>query len=367
MSGPRVSVDTGIIERNTRVVVARCASAGIGVFGVTKGTCGMPEVARAMLQGGVSGIAEARLENIRRLRGAGIACPIMLLRTPALSQAGEVVRDADISLNSDLSVIAALSRCAVEQGVSHEVILMIDLGDLREGIWPGDLIPTAEAVLRLPGIELVGLGTNLNCLGGVLPSEHNMAQLLGYAKAMRARFGLALPFISAGNSGSLPLLLRGGMPDGITNLRIGEAILQGGRDTFYDAPWTELDRGAFTLSAELLELKTKPSVPVGERGVDAFGRMPEFADIGERVRAILDVGQQDIGSDSLIPCSPGARVVGASSDHLVVDVTDMAALPRVGDRLAFRMGYGSLLRSMTSAYVEKVVLASAPGDCNVSG
>lgn len=361
-AGPCVSIRLDIIRRNARAVTARCAGAGISVFGVTKGTCGMPEVARAMLAGGVDGIAEARLDNIRRLRDGGVAGPIMLLRTPALSQAGEAVRLADISLNSDLSVVAALSRCAVEQGRTHRIVLMLDLGDLREGIWPADLPAFGDAAAGLPGIEIVGIGTNLNCLGGILPSAQNMAALLDCAAALRARCGLALPVVSGGNSGSLPLLLGGGMPAGISHLRIGEAILQGGRDTFFDTPWTALERGAFTLSAELLEVKVKPSLPIGERGVDAFGRVPDFADRGDRLRGILDIGLQDVGSDSLFPCTAGVSVLGASSDHLVVDLGDMARAPQVGDRLSFQMGYGSLLRSMTSSYVEKRLLDPESGD-----
>lgn len=359
MAGPAVTIRLDIIERNARAVVARCRAAGIGVFGVTKGTCGMPEVAAAMLRGGVDGIAEARLENIARLRAGGITAPMMMLRTPALSQADEVVRAADISLNSELDVLAALSRAAQRQDKLHQVILMVDLGDLREGIWPDQLMAAVDAVVNLPALELVGLGSNLNCLGGVLPSAANMGQLLAYADAVRARFGLTLPYISAGNSGALPLLLAGGMPAGISHLRIGEAMLQGGRDTFYDTPWTQLDRGAFTLSAELLELKVKPSVPVGERGVDAFGNTPEFPQLGERLRGIVNLGQQDIGLDSLFPLTPGVRLVGASSDHLVLDLADMRPPPKVGDRLAFQLGYGSLLRAMTSPYVEKILL---PGD-----
>ena len=353
MQGPRIDIDLGIIEANARAVVARCAQQGIDLFGVTKGTCGVPEIARTMLRGGVRGIAESRLENIRRLRAAGIDCSMLLLRVPSMSQADQVVALADISLNSELTTIAALSDAALRADRVHEVILMLDLGDLREGLWPDDLMATVAAVQPLAGVRIVGLGTNLNCLGGVLPSAANMAQLVALADQVRRRFGLALPYVSAGNSGALPLLLAGGMPAGVTHLRVGEAILQGGRDTFFERPWTALRRDAFTLSGEFIEIKTKPSVPIGARGVDAFGNVPVFADEGLRLRAILDIGQQDIEQDSLLPLAPGVRVVGASSDHLVVDVTDMAPPPRVGERLSFHMGYGSLLRAMTSPYVAK--------------
>lgn len=358
---PIVHIDLDVIISNARAVVAHCRRAGIAVFGVTKSCCGMPEVARAMLHGGVDGIAEARLENIRRLRRGGVGCPIMLLRIPALSQADEVVQLADISLNSELDVLAALSLAAQRHDRIHQVILMAELGDLREGLCAEQLMSTAAAVLAMPGLKLVGLGANLNCLGGVLPSEHNMNQLLAHAHTLRQRHGLELPYITAGNSGSLPLLLRGAMPAGINHLRIGEAILQGGRDTFFDTPWQAVERGAFTLSAELLELKTKPSVPIGARGVDAFGAMPHFPELGPRLRGIVNLGQQDIAADCVYPTTPGVRVVGASSDHLVLDLTELPLVPRVGQRLTFQMGYGALLRAMTSEYVEKVVLPPRAG------
>ena len=79
------TIDLERIERNARTVVERCRAAGIGVFGVTKGTCGMPQVARAMLRGGVTGIGGLRLRDIRRLRASGDDAPIMLLRSPPLS------------------------------------------------------------------------------------------------------------------------------------------------------------------------------------------------------------------------------------------------------------------------------------------
>src|SRR4029079_3543721 len=354
MPGPQVTIDLEKIENNTRTVVSWCEKAGISIFGVTKGSCGMPQVARAMLRGGVKGLGESRLENIRRLREAGIDAPIMLLRSPPLALIDEVIRSVDISLNSELTVIRELSLVAERMGRLHDIILMIDLGDLREGIWPDDLVPTVEQILELPGIRIAGLGTNLTCFGAIIPTEVNLGQLTDLAEAVRRRFGLDLTYISGGNSSSLPLLLSGGMPKGINHLRIGEAILQGGRDTFIDRPRDELDRDVFLLSGELLEVKTKPSMPIGIRGVDAFGGRPVFTDIGERLRGIVNIGREDASIEGLLPVTPGVAVLGASSDHLILDVSDAAPQPKVGDRVSFQMSYGALLAAMTSEYVEKV-------------
>jgi predicted amino acid racemase/arginase family enzyme len=354
MPGPQVTIDLEKIESNTRTVAAWCAAAGISIFGVTKGSCGMPQVARAMLRGGVAGLGESRLENIRRLRESGIEAKIMLLRSPPLSLIDEIVRSVDISLNSELTVIRELSRVAERMGRVHDIILMIDLGDLREGIWPDDLVPTVEQILELPGIRIAGLGTNLTCFGAIIPTEVNLGQLTDLTQTVRARFALDLTYISGGNSSSLPLLLSGGMPKGINHLRIGEAILQGGRDTFLDQPRAELDRDVFLLSGELLEVKTKPSMPIGVSGVDAFGGRPVFKDIGERLRGIVNIGREDANIEGLLPVQPGVTVLGASSDHLILDVSEAAPRPKVGDKVNFRMSYGALLAAMTSEYVEKV-------------
>jgi predicted amino acid racemase/arginase family enzyme len=360
VSEPRVTVDLQKIERNARTVVETCRRSGIEIFGVTKGTCGMPQVARAMLRAGVIGIGESRFENIRRLRASGIDCPILLLRSPPRSLIEEVVSTVDISLNSELAIIGELARVAERMARVHQIILMVDLGDLREGIWPRELLPTVEKVQAMSGVRIVGLGTNLSCFGAVIPSPQNMGALADYAAALERQFGLTLRYISGGNSSSLPLLLAGGMPSGVNNLRIGEAILQGGRDTFYDQPWKALDRSAFVLSGELLEVKVKPSVPIGETGVDAFGQRPVFEDRGERLRGILNIGREDVVVEGLQPLNSGIRVLGASSDHLVLDLTDAKAPPSVGDRVAFHMNYAALLATMTSEYVEKRPMLDQP-------
>ena len=360
MPGPQVTIDMERIERNARTVVARCRASDIEVFGVTKGTCGMPQVARAMLRGGVTGIGESRFENIRRLRASGIDAPIMLLRGPPLSLIEEVIKSVDVSLNSELTIIRELSRVAERMARVHDIILMVDLGDLREGIWPSDFIPTVEQIMQLTGVRIAGIGTNLTCFGAIIPTEINLGELAGHAEKLRKTFGLDLTYVSGGNSSSLPLLLTGRMPKGINHLRVGEAILQGGRDTFHEEPWAELDRDIFLLSGELLEVKVKPSVPIGTMGVDAFGNRPVFEDKGDRLRGIVNIGREDVAVEGLSPVAASIKVLGASSDHLILDVTDADPPPQVGDNVAFRMSYAALLAAMTSEYVEKTPMFDRP-------
>ena len=355
MAGPEIIVDIQKIKENTKTLVDFCNSKGIAVTGVTKVTCGMPLVGQAMLDGGVVSIGESRIENIQRLRSSGINAPIMMLRIPPLSQVDEIITSVDISLNSELSVIRSLSEAAVKRGKVHKIILMIDLGDLREGIWPTDLMDVAREVVQLNGVRIAGVGTNLTCFGGVLPSRKNMNELVGYAEKIEKEFDIELEIISGGNSSSLPLLMEGGMPDRINHLRLGESIVLG-RETVNGTLWPGCHHDAFQLSAEVIELKKKPSVPIGETGMDAFGETPVFSDKGDILRAILSVGREDVIIDNLDPVDKGISVLGASSDHLLLDVTESYKSLELGDKVNFNLNYGALLASMTSNYVKKIPL-----------
>jgi predicted amino acid racemase len=268
----------------------------------------------------------------------------MLLQLPALSGVDEVVASVDVSLNSELSVLEGLSAAARRRGRIHEVLLMVDLGDLREGIWPDDLVPFARTALRLPGIRIRGLGTNLACFGGVAPSDDNMTRLVELGREIERAFGVTLEWISGSNSSGLGLIAAGGMPRRVNHARIGEGILLG-RETLHRRPWPGTVQDAFVLHAEVLELRKKPSMPVGERCEDAFGNLPTFEDRGEVLRALLNVGREDVDVAAIAPLDAGIVILG--------DVTGATRRVRVGDTLAFSLKYGALLAAMTSEHVRK--------------
>ncbi len=349
---PYLTIDCEKIVHNTRTIIGLCAQHGIEVTGVTKAACGMALVAEAMCRGGMQTIGDSRLRNIERIRSDGLETDFMLLRSPTLSQVEAVVAAANISLNSEVSIIRALAHAAKRRAVVHDIILMVDLGDLREGIWPDDLVTAVREVERIDGVRLVGLGTTLGCYGGVVPTIANMTRLASCAQEVETVLRRRLRYVSGGNSGSLPLMLEGGMPKKINHLRIGEAILLG-RDTVNFAPIPGCLQGSFKLHAEIIELKAKPSQPIGRIGRDAFGRRPVFPDQGRMLRVILDMGRADIDVEGIVPETPRLKVVGASSDHLIVDVTHAPSRLQPGDTLAFDLNYAGLLRCMLSEYVEK--------------
>jgi predicted amino acid racemase len=358
---PCLTIDLDRIEHNARTIVDLCTAHGITVTGVTKGVGSHPEIIRAMLRGGVASIGDSHLVNIERLRAAGVRCSTMLLRLPALSEAVDVVDVVDVSLNSELATLQALSAAAVQGRRVHDVIVMVDLGDLREGVWPDELMPFTGRALRLPGIRMVGLGTNLACFAGVVPSESIMRRLVELVDEVEHTFGVALPWVSGVNSSGLDLIVSGGMPRRINHARIGEAILLG-RETTHRRPWPGTSQDAFLLRAEVLELRKKPSMPKGPRSEDAFGQLPVFANHGVTERALLNVGREDVDIEGITPQERGLAILGASSSYLVAEVTDGAGRRlRVGDEVTFALNYGALLAAMTSPYVDKqFVRAGAP-------
>ncbi|MEZ5578527.1 MAG: alanine racemase [Candidatus Competibacteraceae bacterium] len=121
------------------------------------------------------------------LREMGVDVPLLLLRLPTLSRVAEVVRVADMSLVSSLVTIKALAGAARSEGRCHRGILMVDVGDLREGVWPDRAVEIVRSTKGLSGFELVGLGCNLACFGGVMPTPENIGQLVALREICRRR------------------------------------------------------------------------------------------------------------------------------------------------------------------------------------
>ncbi|MBU5438153.1 alanine/ornithine racemase family PLP-dependent enzyme [Tissierella sp. MSJ-40] len=354
MSYPRMTIDLNIIRNNVKTVVSLCNKHDIKVAGVTKVFCGNPKIAQAYVDGGVSYLADSRIENLIRLKDFQI--PKIMLRLPMKSEVEKVVEYADISLNSEIETIISLSEKAVEKGKVHKIILMVDLGDLREGYYSDEsLFQSIEKILELKGVRLAGIGTNLTCYGGVIPNKEILNRLSSLAEDIEEKYKIRLEIVSGGNSSSIHLLTKDEGIEVINNLRLGESLILG-REAAYGKQILGTDAGGFKLQAEIIELKEKPSVPTGEIGKDAFGNTPTFVDRGVRKRILCAVGKQDIDFDNIHPIDEGIIILGGSSDHLILDGSDSNIDYKVGDIVEFKMTYVSILRAMTSEFIEKIIL-----------
>jgi predicted amino acid racemase len=355
ISTPRLEIYVDRIETNARAIIDLCRSHGAQVACVTKVMSAHPAILHALESAGADMIADSRLLNLQTIANTGMTLPVLLLRSPTPSRVADVIRCADYSLNSSVETIELLSRAAELLKRTHKVIVMVDVGDLREGIWPDRLVSVMRQAASFSNIEIAGMGTNLACYGGVIPTKDNMQMLVELRDACRKATGLALDLISGGNSANLPLLASGGMPKEINHFRIGEAITLG-RNVLDRSPWPGTRQDTIRIVAEVIEVECKPSIPIGARGQDAFGSQVQFADRGIRKRALCNIGRQDVLVDGIAPEDPGIIVLGGSSDHLVLDVQDAEQEIRPGDEIAFLPTYGSLLAATTSPYMQKVVI-----------
>lgn len=355
---PSLILDHEKLRYNMRTVINWCNSEGIEVAGVIKVTGGMASVAIDYEVCGAGWIASSRLEQLARAANAGVEIPKLMIRIPMLSELDELVEVCDYSLQSELATLKAIDEAAIRHDKIHNVILMADLGDLREGFYDKDeLVAVAKYTEDvLSGLHLAGIGTNLGCYGSVMPTKEKMELLAEYAEAVEAEIGRPLEIVSGGATSSLMPIFDKEMPDKINMLRVGAVSFAGSLEdlrTCYGRKEADiLNDDVFVLEAEVIEVKTKPTHPVGKLGVDAFGNKPKYVDRGNRRRALLAIGRADYGDiTDIIPQLEGAEVIGASGDHTILDVQDCRERLQVGDIVRFKLKYSAIMRLTASENV----------------
>ena len=357
---PKLVIDLHKLRTNIEKIQNMCRSQGVEIAGVIKGCTGLLPCAEQFERAGCAFIASSRLEQLEPLREAGIQAPLMMVRIPMLSEAEDVVRICDYSLNSEVEVLKALNVQARLQDREHNVILMADCGDLREGFWDKDeMVEVAQMVENdLRNLHLAGVGVNVGCYGSIVATAEKLQELVDVAERIEEKIGRELEIISGGATSSLMRVIDGDLPPRINMLRVGEGILLA-----YDLPHLygyELEgtyEDTFRLRAEVIEVKDKPSHPVGEIGYDAFGHQVQYEDRGIRRRALLGIGKCDYGDpDELVCCLEGAEVLGASSDHTILDIQDVKQNIKVGDVIEFVVKYSTLVYLTNSNNIEKVYI-----------
>jgi predicted amino acid racemase len=323
---PRLVVNLNAITENTRKTIDRCRAFGVEVVGVTKGVSGLPPVAKAMVAGGIRTLGDSRLKNVARMREAGLTQPVLLIRSPALSEVEETVQLCDASLNVDVAVLQALSEQALKAGKKHEAILMVDLDTGREGVLPSDLPGVVREVLAMKGLRLRGLGAYFDMRSEDELHKPLIGRMVRLAADLGKEFDTPLSVVSGGSSNVFrSLLLEGESVPGLNQLRIGTAILLGLSASIGPRRIQGFHHDTFLLDVELIEVKKK-----------------------DRTTGILALGTIDVDPQFLFPTQPGITVLRATSDHTLVDLTESAVSFRVGDRLVFELGYPAMSRLVAS-------------------
>ena len=351
MSNPCLKINLQKIGNNCRLLQEHCQRRGISVVGVTKAFDGEPKIAKIYIASGFKVLGDSRMDNIARMKAAKVNAEFMLLRIPMPSEVERLVQNANYCLISEPATAKLISNANANNPVAIKLILMIDLGDLREGVLPENASSIAETIEAMENIELVGVGANFACFGGVAPTIAKLQQLLEIKTLIENHIQKKLTIVSGGNSANVSMLLNDSIPPGINQLRLGECLLLG-RETLnrHQIPGACID--AVTLCAEIVELISKPSLPSGELGQNAFGQMPHFVDRGVRRRAICAIGKLDIDVEGLKPRTTGVEILGGSSDHLICDVEEAKHL-KLGDTVEFSVSYAAFIYAMLSPYVAK--------------
>ncbi len=351
---PALFVNTDAVRNNARVLCDLCASYGISVAGVIKFSDADPRIGRAYAEGGCAQIAVSRATHLPRLKEELPHVQTLLTRAPGRCDLENAARYADLILHADADGLRALNDEAKKWGTCPGILLMLDVGDLREGVETiAELVELALLCETLPYIRLRGVGTNLACLNGILPSYENLSFLVEGAEAVERAIGRKLEWISGGSSINLLMLYQGEnkMPPRINHLRIGGSIanpmnIRLGRGISFEG----MREDSVSLSAEIIEIREKASAASGSTK-NWMGQKVEQVDKGRRLRAILAVGSQDIASAlDLVAMDEGVEVVGCSSDHTIVDVTDAREL-KSGDVLRFRVRYANMLYAFSGKHV----------------
>ncbi|VXD12217.1 alanine racemase [Marinoscillum sp. 108] len=345
------------LQHNYQYIASKLDAEGIEWGVVSKLLCGTKNFIQELVDLGVREIHDSRVSNLKTVKQIDSGIQTVYIKPPAKKAIPSIIKYADVSFNTELSTIRLLSEEAGRQNKLHKIIIMIEMGDLREGVLGEQLLEFYGQIFELPNITVVGLGTNLNCLYGVMPSQDKLIQLSLYKQLIEAKFNRKIEWVSGGTSVVFPLLLNRQLPKGINHFRIGE-MLYFGNNLFTNKGVKGMKSDVFMLHAQIIELIEKPKVPSGDLATNPSGEQFEIneEDYGKTsYRAILDLGLLDISTDFLIPVEKGVKITGASSDMIVIDLGRTKRNYQVGDWVKFKLKYMGALGLLNSDYIDKIV------------
>ncbi|MCX7667505.1 MAG: alanine racemase [Atribacterota bacterium] len=358
---PRLEINLEIIRSNVITLLERCQQWHLRPVFVTKGFLADFPLVKMLYETGVRNFADSNLVNLLRIRTLfGRSVRLSLIRLPMRGEL-EAIRDHDIiPFVSHWGVLQDMNAVAQKKREKQKVILAVESGDAREGFLSDELLLIGEKMQKLPWIEIEGIGSTLACLNGVLPGPAVMRWLIELKEKLRERLGGQKISLSVGGTTFMELWENEGNWEGIDEIRFGEAFLFGS-DISRKRTMDWLKQGAFIVWAEIVEVYSKGIARESLRGFDAFGETVSVPVFGQRKRALLALGKQDIDENQLYFPGTGVKIVGATSNYLVVDIEESRENYRVGDVVGFRAGYGAVLRAFLSPYVVKVYVKEGEG------
>lgn len=346
------------LAHNYRQLENIFASHGSNWGVVSKLLCGNDAYLREVLALNPAEVLDSRISNLAKVKSIRGDVRTVYIKPPAKRSIADVVSYADVSFNTELTTIEALDSEAKRQHKRHKIIVMVEMGDLREGIMQDDIEAFFGRVFELTNIDVLGIGTNLNCLSGVLPSREALEQLSSYQRVIENTYNVTIPLVSGGTSVTLPLLMDGDVPTDVNHFRIGETLYFGS-DLMSGKHLEAFCHDVIELHAEVIEVASKPMTPTGPLGTNPQGKQATVT--SERktsTRVIVDIGVLDIHPDYLTPEDDSLTLLDASSDMMVLDAKDNHAGLKVGDVVTFELKYMGALHLMNSSYIDKYVIGN---------
>ena len=325
---------------------------------VSKLLCGNVIYLEELIKLGVTEIHDSRISNLKKIKKLNPKIQTVYIKPPSKRNIEKIVKYADISFNTEIYTIQLLSEEAKRQNKTHGIIIMIEMGDLREGVLGEELLSFYEQVFSLPNVEIRGIGTNLNCLSGVMPTQDKLIQLSLYKQLIEAKFNVIIPWVSGGTSVAVPLLLKNARPMAVNHFRIGEALFFA-KNLFTGETFENMHNDVFKLYAEIIEITEKPNNPIGELGENVAGNtyeIDENVDLSATsLRAILDFGLLDMQPQYLSATDESITIIDSSSDMTVIDISNSKNKYNIGDLVSFDLQYMGALYLLNSDYIEKAV------------
>lgn len=324
---------------------------------VTKMLCGNKTYLKEVLDLGIRQVCDSRVSNLKAIKSLNPKVETIYIKPPPKRSIKSIVKYADISMNTSFETVRLLSKEARQQDKTHKIVIMIEMGELREGVLREEVVNFYSRIFEMPNIEVIGIGTNLSCLYGVLPNQDKLIQLSLYKQLIEHKFNKKIPYVSGGSSVTIPLIKQGLLPESINHFRVGETLFLG-TNVYDGTPFDFMHNDVFRIYAEIIELFEKPTVPQGEMGQNVEGETYDFdpEKSGETsYRALIDLGLLDIEQNHLYPTSDSCTLAGASSDMIVVDLGKNKKNYKVGDLLEFKTDYMGALRLLNSRYIDKRV------------
>ncbi|GAE87362.1 alanine racemase [Acetivibrio straminisolvens JCM 21531] len=144
--------------------IRRIVDKKVEIMGVVKADAyghGVMEVARTLLENGVTRFAVSMLDEAIQLRQHGIDVPILILSYTDPIRAEEIILNDVTQTVFSHDLAEALSDAAVKHNRNVKIHIKIDTGMTRVGFMPGySAVKNVVQISKLPGIIIEGLFTH---------------------------------------------------------------------------------------------------------------------------------------------------------------------------------------------------------------